>query len=311
MPVSSLLTRWKGILNPPEPRFWNETYRLLGLFERYRDQDDYQNATAAFGALARYRFDEMKSREGYDPGKRSIVSVFQPKSGGTFLHNRLLQLGYQEFWWMYPHRHCHSMTYSSDEALYYYLSGGCACHSHARPDPNILAAFDRAGVDKIWLHLRNPAEAVVSGFHHYLGEGHGGGPVGAERREEAVSEAHKQGIVEGVDASAFALDGIGFYVKWVADWLSFAEAHPGLVVISYYDELADLQSMMNRVFAEFGVENIGAVPTNVTSRDRYRAKRSTDWRDEMSAEAAEWIDMRVRAELQRFEAFPRLWHEAL
>lgn len=309
MPISSpKQNRGEGFRHPTQPRFWNETHRLLGLFERYREADDYQNATAAFGALARYRFDEMTRRGGYDPGKPSIVSIFQPKSGGTFLHNRLLQLGYQEFWWMYPHRHCHSMTYSSDEALGYYLSGGCACHSHARPDPNILAAFDRAGVDKIWLHLRNPAEAAVSGFHHYLGEGHGRGEVGAERREEALGEAHKQGVVEGVDASAFALDCITFYVKWVADWLSFAEAHPGLVVISYYDELADLQTMMNRVFAEFGVADIGVVPTAVTSRDRYRTKRARDWRDEMSAEASEWIEMRVRAELQRFEAFPKIWH---
>lgn len=309
MPVSAAFrTRSSRLQHPTEPRFWDETYRLLGLFEKFHEADDYANATAAFGALARYRFAEMAGRDGYEPSKPSIVSVFQPKSGGTFLHNRLLKLGYQEFWWMYPHRRCHSVNFASDEALRYYLNGGCACHSHARPDPNILAAFDRTGVEKIWLHLRNPAEAVVSGYHHYLGEGQGRGDVGDARREQALSDGRKHGVVPEGDASAFAVDGISFYVDWIAEWLRFAEAHPDLVVISFFDELADPQAMMNRVFSAFGASDIGDVSTAMTAADRYRAKRTTGWRDEMSVEASACVEMRVRADLQRFEAFDRLWH---
>ena len=138
-------------------RFWDETEQLLGLFEKHRESNENANAIPCFGRLARYRFDEVTSLPNFDLTKKSIISAFQPKSGGTYLHNRLLQLGYQEFWWLFTHRLCPSVCYASDEALLYYLLGGCACHTHARPDANILAALDRACVDKIWVHLRNPA----------------------------------------------------------------------------------------------------------------------------------------------------------
>jgi hypothetical protein len=139
-------------LSPIDPtslwpvRFWDETVGLLHLFEKHREQDDNINARACFSRLAQYRYLETSKRPGYDRQKRSIVSFFQPKSAGTYLHNRLLQLGYQDFWWFFPSRMCHSYCFASAAALELFILGGCTCHSHGRPDPNILAAFDRAGV---------------------------------------------------------------------------------------------------------------------------------------------------------------------
>ena len=174
----------------PRRRFWDESVeRLLSLYERSREVNDSANAVASFSRLAEYRFRELSSLPDFDPAKTAIISAFQPKSGGTFLHNRMLELGYKEFWWCFPHFLGHETCYASDEALKLYLSGGCTCHTHAMPDPNILAALDRANVDKIWVHLRNPAECVVSAYHHYRGEGHGEGALGEQRRREAIARS--------------------------------------------------------------------------------------------------------------------------
>ena len=225
------------------PCFWTETVRLLGLFEKHREDGDNANAAACFSRLAYFRAHELRHRPSYDPTRKSIVSIFQPKSGGTFLHNRMLQLGYQEFWWCFPDRRCHSLCYASDEALATYLAGGCATHTHARPDPNILAAFDRAGVDKIWVHLRNPAETAVSAYHHFRGEGHGEGPVGDERRREALAVAPRLGLHADSKKSTFVREQIGWCIEWITDWLRFADDHPGLIEFSYFDELADPQAL--------------------------------------------------------------------
>jgi hypothetical protein len=288
-------------------RFWDETAQLLGLFQKHRESNDNANAIPCFGRLARHRFNEVASRPNFDLTKKSIISAFQPKSAGTYLHNRLLQLGYQEFWWLFSHRLCSSVCYASDEALLHYLAGGCACHTHARPDANILAALDRAGVEKIWVHLRNPAEAVVSTYHHYLGEGHGKGVFGEQRARESLMEAPRQGLAPGISKSAFVMKHIGWHLEWVADWLRFAQHRPGLVVFSYYNEIADPEQLLTRVFDELGAETPFGITSAPVPNDRYREKASTDWRHELTPEAVNYLELRLRAELQVFPAFHQLW----
>jgi hypothetical protein len=288
-------------------RFWDETVRLLGLFEKHRESHDNANAVACFGALAHYRFYDVSGRPTYDSTKRSIISIFQPKSGGTYIHNRMLQLGYHDFWWMFPHAVCPSICYASDEALRYYMHGGCTCHSHARPDPNILAALDRAGVQKIWVHLRNPAEGVVSAYHHHKGEGQGEGIVGEQRRHQAMIDAQRQGLAPGTTVSAFVMDRIGWHVDWVAEWLRFAKDRPGLVVFSYYRELADPQAMFARVFAEMALRFRGTVLAAPMGQDRYRNKTSTNWRHELTNEAQDYLESRVRIDLEGYTSFDQIW----
>jgi hypothetical protein len=292
---------------PLQPRFWDERAQLLGLFEKYLATDDIANAIPCFGRLARYRFDEMSDRPAWACTKKSIVSIFQPKSGGTYLHNRLLQLGYQEFWWLFSHRLCPSVCYASDEALLYFVTGGCACHTHARPDANILAALDRADIEKIWVHLRNPAETVVSSYHHYLGEGHGQGTVGEQRARDALAEAPRQGLVSGMSKSTFVMKHIRWHVEWVTEWLRFAHDRPGLVVFSYYKELSAPQRLLNRVFDELGVERPGEISHAPCPNDRYRQKPVTDWRHDLTLEAQNYLESCIRAELQIFPRFQHLW----
>jgi hypothetical protein len=277
------------------------------LFEDFRQADDYPNAIARFGEMQRYCFEQLSQRPEYDPSRKSIVSFFQPKSGGTFLHNRMLQLGYQEFWWLLAHRADASKCFANRGALRLYLRGGCTCHTHARPEPNILAALDQANVEKIWVHLRNPAESAVSCYYHYLGEGHGSGEVGEERRHQALEEAERRGLTQGTDLSTFVRDAIDFFVKWIAEWLRFAESHPGLVVFSFYRELANSEALLANVFEQFGATCDRPISDGPLPTDRYRKKRTTDWRADLTPDVQTYVERRVRAEFETCQRFDDLW----
>jgi hypothetical protein len=292
---------------PHQGRFWDEAVRLPAMFEWFRSNGDHPNAVACFDRLAQLRFPEIAGRPGYDSSKKSIVAVFQAKSGGTYLHNRLLQLGYQDFSWMFPHRNCHSYCYASDAALDLYLTGGCACQTHARPDPNILSAWDRAGVQRIWLHLRNPAETCVSSYQHFIGDLGLEGPIAEHCKQAAAAEADRLGIDVAKSKSDFAMEQIDWHVQWVAEWLQFAEEHPQLVVCSYYDELADPYALLSRVFRELGAVLPTAELAEAGPQDRYRKKASKNWRDGLTPEAQRHIGERVQVGLLEFDAFERLW----
>jgi hypothetical protein len=291
------------------PRFFGDegVQSLRSQYEQFCAVDDSANAAACFNALAEHHFGHLSSQPDFDPSRRSIVSVFQPKSGGTFLHNRMLQLGYKEFWWCFVHRRCHSVCYAGHQALALYLSGGCACHTHARPHPNILAALDHAHVEKIWIHLRNPAECAVSAYHHYQGEGHGEGDIGAERRADALAFSQSFDVRPQAGKSEFVMAHIDWYAEWAAMWLEYAKQRPGLIEFSFYRELADPQAMLSRVFGELGVELKGSVSAAPTGRDRFRRKEATDWRVDLSPAAQSHVEQRVRDAIGGFPAFDSLW----
>lgn len=315
--LSRLVTRWLPSSDRFEPstppdaapvddRFWDETLRLPGMFERCREARDHVNAAACFGRLARARYAEAIKGRGYDASRRSIVSVFQPKSGGTFLHNRLLESGYTDFWWLFPDRLCHSYCYASDEALAYFLRGGFACHTHARPEPNVLAALDRAGVERIWLHLRNPAETAVSAYHHFRGEGHGEGETGAERRDDALRAAPGCGVTPDTTLSDYVAANIGWHIDWVVQWLEFLEEHPSAAVVSTYAELAKPQALLARVCRALGAPPPGEVTHGVLPADRFRVKATDDWRHGLTPTVERYVEQRVAADLGRFAAYELL-----
>jgi hypothetical protein len=288
----------------PPSRFWDETVRVPGLFdEAYRSIGRQYNAIACFDRMARTRYWEMQQRGDFDRSKKSIVTMFQPKSGGTYLHNRMLQLGYSDFAWCFPHLLCHSLCIAGPDALQLFMAGGCTCHTHARPDPNILAALDRAGVEKIWVHLRNPAESAISSYYHYLGQGQGAGAVGEQRRQDALADASRQGMSTGMDVSTFAVEKVSWFIEWVRQWLHYANNHPELVVFSFHHELANPQAMFTRVFSELGVEWQGEIAAAPTCNDRYRAKRSGPWGMDVTPEARRFLVNRVRVDLEQYPQY--------
>jgi hypothetical protein len=289
------------------PRLQNEFTGRPSSFKDFHEADDYPNATARFGEMQHYCFEQLSRRPEYDSSRKSIVSFFQPKSGGTFLHNRMLQLGYQEFWWLFADRADASKCFANTEALKLYLRGGCTCHTHGRPDPNILAALDRAHVERIWVHLRNPAESAVSCYYHYLGEGHGSGEAGELRRNQALEEAQRRGLMQGMDLSAFVRSSIDFFVKWVGEWVRFANSHPGLVVFSFYRELSDCEALLANVFQQFGARYDRPISSGPLPIDRYRKKQTSDWRTDLTPDVQTYLERRVRAEFESCPQFDDLW----
>jgi hypothetical protein len=219
----------------------------------------------------------------------------------------MLALGYKEFWWLFPHQLCHGTCYAGFEALRLYLLGGCTCHTHARPYASILAALDRVKIDKIWVHLRNPAESVVSAYHHYRGEGHGEGTIAEERQRTAATEAAALGINEETDKDQFVAAQIDWFVDWVGLWIQQAKVRPDKIVFSFHRELADLQSFFARVFHEFEIDFHDNVSAEPLPHDRFRKKESDDWRCGLSLSTQRLLEDRVRARLADFPAFEKLW----
>lgn len=281
--------------------------QLDHLYQQSRSIGDNVNATTYFERLAAGRHRDLVRSPKFDVTKPSIVTSFQPKSGGTFLHNRLLELGYQEFWWCFPHVRCHSYWFTSERTLDLYLRGGAACQTHIRPQPALLAAFDRCGVEKIWVHLRNPVESAISAFHHYRGEGHGDGAVGAQRRLEALQAAEMFRFLRRSSKDRFVREQIDWFNEWVVEWLRFDEEHPGRVVFSYHRELADAQRMLDRVFREFGVESPGRITSGPAANDRFRPNPLRDWRRDLNGATQRLVERRVQDALGRFSALERLW----
>jgi hypothetical protein len=291
------------------PRFLRDESpeQLEHLYQQACNRSDNVNAIPHFDRLAAGRYRDLVRRPSFDPAKPSIVSSFQPKSGGTFLHNRLLELGYHEFWWCFPHVHCHSYWYTSQRTLELYLGGGVACQTHFRPDAALLDAFDRCGVEKIWVHLRNPVESAISAYHHYRGEGHGDGAVADERRRQARQATKMFRFLRRSDKSQFVREQIDWFNEWVAQWLRFDEQSPGRVVFSFHRELADLQKMLDRVLREFGVESPGWITPSPTANDRFRPNPLRDWRQDLDGSTQRLVENCVHEALGRFPAFDRLW----
>lgn len=286
----------------------DETPEQLELsYQQARNRIDNANAIPHFERLAVGRHRELLRHPGYDPTKPSIVTAFQPKSGGTFLHNRLLELGYQEFWWCFPHVKCHSYWFTSPRTLELYLRGGAACQTHIRPEAGLLDAFDRCGVERIWVHLRNPAESVISAFHHFRGEGHGEGEVGEERRQQALQTTRVARFLRRSRKSRFVREQIDWFVEWTEQWLRFDAEQPGRVVFSYHRELVDAQRMLDRVLREFGVEAPGRITAEPMAHDRFRPNPLRAWRHELDDGTQRWIEGRVTASLGKYPAFERLW----
>ena len=281
--------------------------RLEELFQQTRSAGDLSNAAVYFELLAEVRHRELVARPGFDATRPSIITSFQPKSGGTFLHNRMLEIGFEEFWWAFPDHRCHSYVYTTPRTLELYMQGGAACHTHCRPEPALLAAFDRVGVEKIWVHLRNPIESAISAFYHYRGEGHGGGEAGALRRRQALETARAFSFLTRSSMSHFVRSVLAWLTPWIEQWLQFDQDHPGVVVFTYHQELADLPGMMRRALGEFGIAPPASITCMPTDNDRFRHNRQKDWRDSLSASSGRQVEELVRSSLGKFAAFERLW----
>lgn len=287
-------------LSPPQAN------NLVRQRELFWEHGDSANAVAIDEILAPIRY--RNGRAGFpqfDASLPAIVSSFMPKSGGTFLHNRMLEIGYMEYWWGVAHRRAAANVYALPKALELYLAGGCTSHTHAQPHPHTLEVFDRIGLDRMWVHVRHPAEAAVSAFYHYQGEGQGHGAIGAKRVEQARADAERLGVEAELDA--FMQNRTEFMVNWIRSWAEFAARHPDRMYVTYHHELSDAGALLGKVLAVFGGADQDLAVTANRPDDRRRLTERVNWRDGLSAQTILQIERLLHERLSGYALLEPIW----
>lgn len=273
---------------------------LSANFDDMLNRKDFVNAIAlyermtdsVYGALAR-------AAPSIDLSLPPIISSFQPKSGGTFLHNRLVDLGYTEYYWGISSPFDHSEVYAIQRALRYFLRGGCTSHTHMLPLPHNIQCFESLGVDKIWVHVRNPAESTVSAYFHYKGIGHGESALGMERASHAIDEAFRLNLdLHSLDQ--FLLDHVDFHIAWISSWASFARHEPGLVYFTFHKDMRYIESFLSKTLSEFGGKVSIREPLGDSADDRIRVRGRSDWRNDLAQETIQAIELKLNDLERRF-----------
>jgi hypothetical protein len=260
----------------------------MGDYASTYEVGDYPNAIAIWDVIAKenYRF-LLKTHKGkYNRSLPGIISSFMPKSGGTFLFNRMIQsLGYVRFEWGITKLNSHTEVYPTPSAVKVYRRGGFFCHSHALPTPYFRLIMERLDIGPIWVHLRNPAEACLAAYFHYQGEGQGEGKLRASRRAAIQAEkAHLRKEMGFVleDWPSFYRQWLSFYSGWIYAWLSYEDERPGSVLFTYFDELNDVPALLIRVFEKYGYTPCLQSIANQLPEDRRRIDGNHDWRAGLS-----------------------------
>lgn len=258
-----------------------------GTYHDFYEAKDVPNAIQAWAdrAVADYR--ARTFHDGFNLQLPSIISSFQPKSGGTFIFNRLLALGYTEHWWGIVEKDNHRRVYAVPIALRLHVAGGCAAHTHFLPTPHNIRALDAAGVQRIWVHVRDPVAATVSAYYHYLGLGQGTGAVASSRQAANEAERVARGVRIDGGLSAFVSANLSVMTRWVEEWFAYAELRPRGIILTSYAELSSPESMLARVLADVGRSDIAVPPLPARlADDRYRTG-TLPWREELDADTVD------------------------
>jgi hypothetical protein len=255
-------------------------------FQIYRSAGDMPNAIQLMDELSDEFYWRVCRSKTIDTRLPSIVAAFMPKSGGTFLFNRLvLFCRYVDYHWAVSHPFAGQSIYAVPRALRNYLDGGCAHHSHFLPTPYNLKALDDAGVRKVWVHVRHPCEVVQSAYYHYAGLGQGEGSGGQFRVEATLREAAMLNIDAEVGnpekLNAFFRAQLEWVIDWLRMWLSHAEARPEFVYLTSHRDLNDPLQLLRGVFGAFGAPIALDGVLGFVSHDRRRTGHGNDWRDQL------------------------------
>ena len=262
----------------------------MAMYSDAYEADDLISAIALWDQLAEsaHSFLVNKYRELYNPSLPAIVSAFMPKSGGTFIFNRMRSVfGYlDEFYWGISRKNSHTEVFPTDKALAQYLLGGFFNHTHAQPSIWFRSIVERHNTGPIWVHIRHPAEACLSGYYHWQGKGQGSGIVGEQRvaqiRQQSKFLADKHNFQVGKWPDFFG-DSMGFYSNWIESWIQYSLVRPESVFFTWHDELGNLDTFFQRMMAVYGFGFEGTTSGLVISSDRLRVDGTHDWRDGLSA----------------------------
>jgi hypothetical protein len=253
--------------------------------------EDYPNAIAIWDALADLndRFIRTDRGKAFNNSLPPIISSFMPKSGGTFLFNRMIQtFGYTEFHWGVTRANSFTEVYPVGAAVDVYSRGGYFCHSHALPQPYFRMVMAERATGPIWVHVRHPAETCLAGFFHFRGQGQGDGDVAQTRMEANQAQKEYLKSAHGFEFKTwndFFLEHWPFYAGWLTDWSGYADEKTGRVFFTFFEEMADVDSLFTRVFAHYGRNDALPAVAGPLPQDRRRTSGQRNWREGLGAEA--------------------------
>jgi len=269
---------------------------LSNLYRAYHAAGDMPDCIVLWGQLASTNYQPPP----LNTALPSIISAFQPKSGSTFIFNRLIQsFGYTEYNWGITHPIDLATMYAVPESLERYLRGGCASHTHCRPSPYNISLFQRYQVRPVWVHLRHPAASTLSAYHHYLGEGQGHGEIAEARRRANREQARTLGLEVGNgrpnERDKFLLRHIEFAVTWILDWVRYAEKEPANVFFTYFSQLVD-HTLFAQVADKFGIGSVPDIPAHLDN-DRLRDGTPGNWRSGLAEQTVDQVETLLQARL--------------
>lgn len=281
--------------------------RILDRYVQFYNAGDMVNALELWNEHVPHYFRHIVHNadgKAHDFRKPSIVSSFMPKSGGTFIHNRMtFDLGYKEFWWCVTAASSASDVYVSRRGLEAFLLGGFACHTHMLPTPQTLREINSIYREKIWVHIRNPIECAISSYHHYKGQSQGEGAIYDERMREAAREIERFAL-NLTDIDAFARQHVHFFVRWLSEWAEYDQLSPGRVFLTFFDELKSPEKLFQRVMAQYDGDIAVELITERLDSDRKRT--TNEIREELSAPLMKELREFVATELRGFKYLDRL-----
>lgn len=268
--------------------------------------EDYPNAIAIWDSLAEmnYYYLVSESKEKYNPSLPAIIASFMPKSGGTFLFNRMIEsVGYVDYYWGVTRHLSHSEVYPTSSSIDVYRRGGFFCHTHAVPSPYFRMVVEAKEVFPIWVHVRDPAEVTLAGYFHFQGVGQGEGPIRDKRVAEILEEKLHLERAHSLNFSSreqFMRDNIHFHASWLDSWVTYADENPGRVFFTYFEELDDPPKILKRVLHHYGLEvSLKDLPYEMPE-DRRRKIGIRDWRHGLSDETVGFVN-----------SFSSIWERAL
>lgn len=268
-----------------------------------RNAGDYLNAVGIWDAMAYRIYDHLElSGQKIKKCLPPIFSSFMPKSGGTFLYNRMIKLGYRNYFWGVSNEHELSEVHPTPNAVKAYKQGGVFSHTHATPSAFFCMIDSLVNLGVIWVHVRNPLDASLAAVYHYQGEGQGDGLIRNLRITEIEAQKLYLAKHKGIDfenRESVFMASLEHYVGWLSSWLKFATDNPGRVRFTFFEELSDASALINRVLTSYGYHGKLVVDTH-NSEDRLRLAGERDWR----------LGLRD-ATIERAEKLNSVWEEFL
>jgi hypothetical protein len=233
-----------------------------------------------------------------EKGIPSFFSAFLPKSGGTYLHNRLVNAGAVEIF-NHTSNPIDSLTYSYliPGWLRVFLRGGASCHSHLLLSPWNIRIINDAGVRKIWVHLRDPRQAALSAYWHGQGLGQGSGEwAQARARMEAETKEIHERVIGGTYVYDKSFDeqlrfNFERFLKWIMLWMKSQEFLTCEVLFTTFEEM-----ISDRGRFEYEVLNFhdatflrGIFMSDIRPEDRFREGSLDEWRTSVGAATRDWM----------------------